>query len=83
MLGLSDVPQAGDFLEVVADERTAREIAAARQQENKTEVQRANRVRLAGVFNRVQEGEVKDLNIVVKADVQGSVEALRHLGKAV
>lgn len=78
VLGLSDVPQAGDFLEVVADERTAREIAAARQQENKSEVQRANRVRLAELFNRVQEGEVKDLNIVVKADVQGSVEALRQ-----
>ena len=41
-------------------------------------MQRANRVRLAELFNRVQEGEVKDLNIVVKADVQGSVEALRQ-----
>src|SRR5690606_27606481 len=78
VLGLSDVPQAGDLLEVVADERTAREIAAARQQENRTEAQRANRLRLAELFSRVQEGEVKDLNIVVKADVQGSVEALRH-----
>lgn len=78
VLGLSDVPQAGDLFEVVADERTAREIAAARQQENKNEVQRANRVRLAELFNRMQEGEIKDLNIVVKADVQGSVEALRQ-----
>jgi len=78
VLGLSDVPQAGELFEVVADERTAREIAAARQTESKNEVQRANRVRLAELFNRVQEGAVKDLNIVVKADVQGSVEALRH-----
>src|SRR5690606_24653773 len=78
VLGLSDVPQAGDFLEVVSDERTAREIAASRQEQAKNDVQRAGRVRLAELFSRVQEGEVKDLNILVKADAQGSVEALRH-----
>ena len=78
VLGLSEVPQAGDFLEVVSDERTAREIAASRQEQAKNDVQRAGRVRLAELFSRVQEGEVKDLNILVKADAQGSVEALRH-----
>src|SRR5690606_31946857 len=76
-LGLSDVPRAGDLFEVVSDDKTAREIAARRHEATKTEFQRTNRVRLAELFNRIQAGEVKDLNILVKGDVQGSVEALR------
>lgn len=80
VLGLSDVPRAGDKVEAVEDDRLAREIALERaEKERATEVQRsAGRIRLSEIYAKTQSGDVKDLNLVIKADVQGSVEALRQ-----
>jgi translation initiation factor IF-2 len=77
--GLSGVPQAGDELIVLADEKQAREIAGKRQSLQRTrEMEQKQRVSLDDLFNRMREGELKELNLVVKADVQGSVEALEQ-----
>ncbi|NLN17979.1 MAG: translation initiation factor IF-2 [Firmicutes bacterium] len=75
VLGLDDVPAAGDRVEVVPDERTARQLIEERLEEQK-DSHRPGRTRLAELFNKIEDGEVKDLNIIVKADVQGTVEAL-------
>jgi translation initiation factor IF-2 len=77
VLGLSNTPNAGDEAIAVADERKAREIAAFRQ--NKQREQRMARqqaTKLENVFSKMQEGEQATLNLLVKADVQGSTEAL-------
>lgn len=79
VLGLSDVPKAGDLVEVVDDERTARQIAGERSEQERDESQRgAGRIRLSEIYSKTQSGDVKDLNLLIKADVQGSVEALRQ-----
>jgi len=77
--GFSDVPEAGDLLQVVADESKAREIAEHRQEQvRKRELQpTTGKLSLDQLFDRIQEGEVKELPVVVKADVQGSVEVLK------
>jgi len=78
VLGLSDVPLAGDILNVV-DERTARMVAEKRQSKKRSEeLGQSQKVSLDDLFKQIQEGNIKDLNIVVKADVQGSIEALRQ-----
>jgi len=76
VLGIEDVPAAGDSVQVVEDEKAARQAAEEKLAGHKTELQKAGRLRLSDLFSKIQEGEVKDLNIVLKADVQGSVEAL-------
>lgn len=79
VLGLSSVPQAGDVVEVVPDERAAKELVEKRQlKEKKAELKEQRRVTLDNLFERIKEGEIKDLNLIVKADVQGSLEALRE-----
>jgi translation initiation factor IF-2 len=79
ILGLGDVPEAGDTLRVYADERQARELANAVAAERRTQaLLPAKRVALADFFSQVQAGEVKELDIVLKADVQGSIGAIRH-----
>lgn len=79
IMGLNDVPNAGDTLQVVPDERTAREIALARQRQREAEKIRAQRaVSLDDLFNQIREGEIKELNIILKADVQGSIGAIEH-----
>ncbi len=77
VLGLSGVPSAGDEVMVVESERKAREIALYRQGKFK-DVQLAARAatKLSNVFEQMQEGEAKTLNLIIKADVQGSAEAL-------
>ena len=75
VLGLNEVPQAGDILDA-ADEKIARSVAEKRIAKTKAEQQKAAKVSLDDIFSRIKEGELKELNIVVKADVQGSVEAL-------
>lgn len=78
VLGLADVPQAGDIL-VAVDERTARAVAEKRVAKKRTEdIKQSQKVSLDDLFKQIQEGSLKDLNIVVKADVQGSIEALRQ-----
>ena len=75
ILGLNDVPEAGDVLAVL-DEKQTRSIAEARIERQRSNLVKAKKVSLDDLFNQIQEGEIKDLNIVIKADVQGSVEAL-------
>jgi translation initiation factor IF-2 len=79
IMGLSDVPAAGDVLEVVSDERDARELAAKRSQRKREQRMATARrpVTLDGFLAQAKEGGVKDLNLIIKADAQGSVEALR------
>ncbi len=75
VLGFNDVPAAGDLLAVL-DEKQARSIADARIERQRTKLMKSKKVSLDDLFQQIQEGSIKDLNIVVKADVQGSVEAL-------
>ncbi|WP_287056598.1 translation initiation factor IF-2 [Phascolarctobacterium faecium] len=77
VLGLNDVPLAGDILDST-DEKIARSVAEKRVAKKRIEeIQQNSKVSLDDLFQRIQEGEIKDLNIVVKADVQGTIEALR------
>ena len=79
ILGLSEVPSAGDRFTVVKDEKTARNMAETRKQKIKDEsFHSANRVSLEDLYNQIQEGTVKELGIIVKADVQGSVQAIKQ-----
>jgi len=79
VLGLSEVPAAGDRFTVVKDEKTARNMAEIRKQKIKDEsFHSANRVSLEDLYNQIQEGSVKELGIIVKADVQGSVQAIKQ-----
>ena len=78
IIGLAEVPDAGDTFAAVEDERMARELVEQRKQQEKDERNKAmHRVTLDNLFASIQEGQMKDLNIIVKADVQGSVEAVR------
>jgi translation initiation factor IF-2 len=76
ILGLGGVPAAGDVLVAVSDERKARQIAAMRQEKEKAKVKAAQRVTLESLHRQIQSGEMKELRLVLKADVQGSMEAL-------
>jgi translation initiation factor IF-2 len=77
VLGLSGTPNAGDEVVVVADERKAREIALFRQGKfREIKLARQQKATLESVFNQMEEGKVSTINVVLKADVQGSVEAL-------
>jgi translation initiation factor IF-2 len=76
ILGLSGVPQAGDTMLVVADERKARQIATVRSERDRLKGKGATRITLEDLHKQIAAGEVKELRLVIKADVQGSVEAL-------
>jgi translation initiation factor IF-2 len=80
VLGLSSTPMAGDRLQVVESERAARQLVQEREQENREAKLRATGrgVTLEALYRQIREGEVKDLNVIIKADVQGSVEAVRQ-----
>ena len=78
VLGFTDVPNAGDAIYVVDDEKTAKQIIAERTTKLKNEqANQGMRITLDDVFNKISEGQMKELNIIIKADVQGSVEALK------
>jgi translation initiation factor IF-2 len=74
--GISGVPNAGDDFIVVEDEKTAKEIISHRLDQQKKAVEKKGIVSLDDLFRKIKEGEVKELDIIVKADVQGSIEAL-------
>lgn len=77
--GLGEVPSAGDTFNAVADEKLARELVEQRKQEAKEEAfQQYHKVTLDNLFDQISEGEMKELPIIVKADVQGSVEAVKQ-----
>lgn len=77
ILGLSGVPSAGDEMTVVRDEKKAREVALYRQGKfREVKLARQQKAKLENMFNSMTEGDVSELNIIVKADVQGSVEAI-------
>ena len=77
--GLAETPNAGDVFDAVSDERLARELVEQRKQKAKEELFNAKqKVTLDNLFDQLSEGDLKELNIIVKADVQGSVEAVRE-----
>ena len=77
--GLAEVPSAGDTFNAVEDERLARELVEQRRHEQKEEVFKSyQKVTLDNLFSQIAEGEMKELPIIVKADVMGSVEAVRQ-----
>ncbi|GAA0176880.1 translation initiation factor IF-2 [Clostridium sediminicola] len=77
ILGLSEVPAAGDRFNVVKDEKTARNMAEKRKDKIREQrLNSTNRVSLEELYNQIKEGKVKELDVIVKADVQGSVEAI-------
>ncbi|MGO3751322.1 MAG: translation initiation factor IF-2 [Peptoniphilaceae bacterium] len=79
ILGLSEVPNAGDLLYAVEDEKFARTIAESnRESLRESRINSGSKISLENIFDRIKEGEIKDLNIVVKGDVKGSVEALNQ-----
>ena len=79
IMGLDEAPQAGDVFDAVSDERLARELVEQRKQKLKDEqFNSVQKVTLDNLFSSLQAGEVKDLNVVVKADVQGSAEAVKQ-----
>ena len=76
--GLDEVPSAGDNFDAVSDERLARQLVEQRKQKAKDEAFKATqKVTLDNLFSQLEQGELKDLNVIDKADVQGSVEAVR------
>lgn len=76
--GLNEVPLAGDQFRAFPDERTARQIGEARMARHREEsLAQSSKVSLDDLFNQIQEGDVKEINIIIKADVQGAIEAMR------
>ena len=79
ILGLNEVPNAGDQFVVLASDKAARTIAEKRKEKIRDEQMKASsKISLEDLFEKMQHGELKELNIIVKADVQGSVEAVRQ-----
>jgi translation initiation factor IF-2 len=84
VIGFNSVPNAGDTFVAMEDERKARQIAFTRLQKVKqTEVSAAKKLTLDELYIKIKEGQIKDLNIVIKADVQGSMEALKGAFEAI
>ena len=78
IVGLAEVPEAGDIFYAVEDERMARTLAERRKEEEKEErAKQMQKVTLDNLFSHIEQGAIKDLNIIVKADVQGSAEAVK------
>lgn len=78
VIGFADIPSSGDIFTVVEDEKRARQIALTRQQKEKlAEIARSRKLTLDDLYAKIKEGEIKELNIIIKGDVQGSVEAMK------
>ena len=79
ILGLTGVPDAGDELIALTDEKSAKQVSAHRSQKQRSlGLAKSSRLSLEGLFEQMKEGEVKDLNIILRADVHGSIEALKE-----
>ena len=78
ILGLQDVPNAGDQIMVVKDEKLSKQVVEERKNREKIEKLKVRKVTLEDVFNKIEEGKFKELNLILKADVQGSVEAVKQ-----
>ena len=79
VIGLSDVPDAGDIMYAVEDDKLAKQVSEERKDKLKEQqIKVTSRTSLDELFSQLKEGEVKDLNLIIKADVQGSVEAVRQ-----
>jgi translation initiation factor IF-2 len=78
VIGFSEVPAAGDIFSVTEDEKKARQIALARfQKQRSLEIAKAKKLTLDELYTKIKEGQIKELNIIIKGDVQGSVEAIK------
>ena len=79
IIGLSEVPTAGDLFYVVEDDKLARNVADKNKEAFREQnLNQTHKLSLDDLFNKIQEGEVKEINIIIKADVQGSIEALKQ-----
>jgi translation initiation factor IF-2 len=79
VIGFGDVPDAGDIISAVDDDRLSRQVAEERKDKLRAAlIKNTSKTTLDDLFNQISAGEVKDLNIIIKADVQGSVEAVRQ-----
>ncbi|MDD4264361.1 MAG: translation initiation factor IF-2 [Firmicutes bacterium] len=78
ILGLGDVPQAGDLFQVTSAEKIAREIAQRRLNKDREQLQKTTKVSLDDLFAQIQSADIKDLKLLIKADVQGSAEAIKQ-----
>ncbi len=85
VMGLSELPSAGDVFKVVGSEKEARQVILERQEANKKQATAAKKITLEELFSKIKAGEAKELNLVLKADVQGSLEPIineiNNLGK--
>jgi translation initiation factor IF-2 len=79
VIGFNELPAAGDILHVITEDRLARELADKRSQfKRENELKRNQKITLDDLFTKIKEGEIKDLKLIIKADVHGSVEAIRQ-----
>jgi translation initiation factor IF-2 len=79
VVGFSDVPEAGEPIIVVSEERMAKQITLYRQEKiREKELSKLSKVSLEELYDQIKKGEVKELNVIIKADVQGSIEAVRE-----
>lgn len=79
VLGLSEVPEAGDVMYVVQDDKLAKQVAEERKEKEKEAQQKVSTITsLDDLFDQIKEGEIRELNLIIKADVQGSAEAVRQ-----
>ena len=78
VLGLSEVPEAGDKVQVLSDEKLARQVALQRARQKRVESLSPTRVGLDDILSKISAGETKQLNLILKADTQGSIEAIEH-----
>ena len=79
VLGFTDVPDAGETFIVVTEERTAKQISLYRQEKIRAkELSKLSKVSLEELYEKIKKGEIKELNVIIKADVQGSIEAMKE-----
>ena len=79
VVGFTDVPEAGETFIVVSEERMAKQISLYRQEKiREKELSKLSKVSLEELYDKIKKGEVKELNVIIKADVQGSIEAVKE-----